>query len=114
MITCINCEHGHHCPYTGKVDDLLHALLFVWPDVPKLDKKFHQYYKRFEAKDATAFREIADKVRELYDIKIDFELGYDESCGPPIGILRCEKYKKLSERLTKQAQRPGRQKTLFD
>lgn len=114
MIRCINCEHGHHCPYTGKVDDLLHALLFVWPDVPKLDKKFHQYYKRFEAKDATAFREIADKVRELYDIKIDFELGYDESCGPPIGILRCEKYKKLSERLTKQAQRPGRQKTLFD
>ena len=119
MITCMNCEHGHHCPYTGKVDDLFHALMFIWPDVPELERNFNQYYERFEAKDATAFKEIEEKVRELYDIKIDFEFGYDEYCGPPINILKCEKYKKLnikklSEQLTKQAQRPGRQQTLFD
>lgn len=65
MITCMNCEHGHHCPYTGKVDDLLHALLFVWQDVPELEKKFNQYSKRFETKDTAAFREIEEKVREI-------------------------------------------------
>ena len=123
MITCMNCEHGHHCPYTGKVDDLLHALLFVWPDIPELDKKFNQYSKRFEAEDASAFKEITEIIRKLYDIKIDFEFGYDEYCGPPIGVKSCEKYEKLNisklsksgkKQSQKQTKRPGKQQTLFD
>ncbi len=119
MMICMNCEYGHNCPYTGKVEDLFHALMFIWPDSPELEKKFNQYYKRFEAKDPNAFREIADKVRELYDIKIDFELGYDAYCGPPINILKCEKFKKLNiqklaDHLTKQDQKSGKQQTLFD
>ena len=119
MITCMNCEHGHHCPYTGKVDDLLHALLFVWDDIPDNKGSIRSFSRRFKEKDAGAFKEITEFVRKLYDIEIDFELDYDEYCEPPIGILKCEKYKKLNLRKspepgTKQVHRPGRQETLFD
>ena len=119
MITCMNCEHGHHCPHTGKADDLFHALLFVWDDMPKGKGSFRNFSRRFKKKDASAFREMAEIVRELYDIEIDFEFAYDEYCGPPIGILKCEKFKeldirKLSKPGTKQTPKSGRQQTLFD
>ena len=50
----------------------------------------------------------------------DFEFGYDEYCGPPIGILKCEKFEILNLRPSpkkhdkKQSQKAGKQQTLFD
>ncbi|MDO9536726.1 MAG: hypothetical protein Q7J68_00215 [Thermoplasmata archaeon] len=100
MITCMNCEHGHHCPYTGEADDLLHALLFIWDDMPKSKGSFDSFARRFEAKDASAFKEITEIVRNTYGIEIDFEFGYDGYSGPPVGIKRCEKFEEVTDAST--------------
>ena len=88
------------------MDDLLHALLFVWPDIPELDKKFNQYSKRFEVEDASAFKEITEIVRKLYDIIVKhltfdtFENMFDFIVAHTIGkIIINHKYKTLGAQL---------------
>jgi hypothetical protein len=92
LVDCVICKFGHKCPHTGKVDDLLHALMFIWEDVPDQTIRFDDYCKRFEQKDKEAFKELTQIIKKRYEISIEFEFGYENNAYPPIGIEKCEKF----------------------
>ena len=63
MVTCVMCKFGHNCPHTGKVDDLLHALMFIWEDMLDETISFDDFYKRFEPKNKQAFKELTQIIK---------------------------------------------------